>query len=122
MFSTRELRETIILNTLFREGIQTKKELQDALTAHGVGYTSKYVLTNTIKALCLSLQREFKKHDIPLFNISAVAHSKQYEITREAFEFAKDNLVGDIYNEDGELESRFFQHPVVLTKEREMMI
>jgi len=122
MFSTRELRETIILNTLFREGIQTKKELQEALEAHGVGYNEEKVLTNTIKALCLSLQRAFEKHNIPLFNISAVAHSKQYTITREAFEFAKDNLVGDIYNEDGELESRFFQHPVVLTEEREMMI
>ena len=122
MFTMRETRETIILNTLFREGIQSKKELQEALEAHGVGYNSEKVLTNTIKALCVSLQREFRKHRIDLFQTSAYIHANDYAITEEAFNFAKDNLVGDIYNEEGELESRFFQHPVVLTKEREMMI
>jgi len=122
MFSNRETRETIILNTLFREGIQTKKELQDALDAHGVGYNTDEPLPNAIKSLCLSLYREFKKHDIMLFTISPVAFQKEYAITEEAFLFAKEHLVGDIYNEDGELESRFFQHPVVLTQEREMMI
>lgn len=122
MFSNRETRETIILNTLFREGVQTKQELQDALDAHGVGFNTKDHLPNKIKSLCLSLYREFKKHNIELFDVNPVAQQKQYAITQEAFEFAKEHLVGDIYNEEGELESRFFQHPVVLTEEREMMI
>jgi hypothetical protein len=122
MFSNRETRETVILNTLLKEGIQTKKELQDALNAHGVGYSTDEPRPNAIKSLCLSLYREFKKHEILLFDMSPVVHQKQYVITQQAFEFAKEHLVGDIYNENGELESRFFQHPVVLTEEREMMI
>lgn len=122
MFSNRETRETIILNTLFREGVQTKQELQDALDAHGVGFNTDEPIPNVIKSLCVSLHREFKKHNIMLFDVSPMIYQKQYAITKEAFEFAKEHLVGDIYNEDGELESRFFQHPVVLTEEREMMI
>ena len=122
MFSMRETRETIILNTLLREGIQTKQELQDSLETHGVGYDTNKLLNNVSKSLCLSLYREFKKHNIQLFEFSPVISTKEYVITEEVFKFAKEHLVGDIYNEDGELESRFFQHPVVLTEEREMMI
>ena len=45
-----------------------------------------------------------------------------YRVTDEAKDYALTKLVTAIYDEEGIMESCYYQHPVVLGKERRMLI
>lgn len=115
MLSLQELEQTIILNYLMNVRTANQKDLQKTLHLHGIAKTS------FIKNIVLSLEKRFKSFGISLFNISANI-ATVYSITHEAHEFASTKLLTPIYNEEGELESGLYQHPIVLSKERRMLI
>ena len=115
MLSLQELEQTVILNYLMNVRTANQKDLQKALYLHGV------VKTSFIKNIVLSLEKRFMLFGVSLFSVSA-NKAIIYSITHEAHEFASTKLVTPIYNEEGELESGMYQHPIVLSKERRMLI
>ena len=119
MLSKQELEQTIVLNTLLNRRVCNRIELQEALQVHGLAKTTP--MPNFIKWIAVSLEEKFNALGITLFNASANI-ATIYSITDEAYEFALDKLLTPIYNEEGELESLMYQHPMVLSKERRMLI
>tara|TARA_R100001463_G_scaffold30575_5_gene69574 strand:- start:80 stop:427 length:348 start_codon:yes stop_codon:yes gene_type:complete len=115
MLSQQELEQTIVLNYLMNARTANRKELQKALHAHS------NVQVSFIRNIVLSLERRFKMLGIDLLNVSART-AVNYSITQEAHKFALSKLLTPIYDEEGELESGLYQHPIVLSKERRMLI
>tara|TARA_R110000744_G_scaffold41228_1_gene93281 strand:- start:200 stop:574 length:375 start_codon:yes stop_codon:yes gene_type:complete len=115
MLSQQELEQTIILNYLMNARTANRKDLQNALYAHS------NVQVSFIKNIVLSLEKRFKMLGINLFNVSANI-ATTYSISQEAHRFTMSKLLTPIYDEEGELESGLYQHPIVLSKERRMLI
>tara|TARA_R110002051_G_scaffold165198_2_gene236055 strand:- start:2436 stop:2789 length:354 start_codon:yes stop_codon:yes gene_type:complete len=117
MLSNEELEETIILNALLTQRIRRIDELQDELIRHGgITISMKYVTK-----LLSSLENSFKSLNIKLLHAGAMFTSI-YRVTDEAKEYAVTKLVTAIYDEEGRMESCYYQHPIVLGKERRMLI
>tara|TARA_R100001460_G_scaffold18666_5_gene39493 strand:+ start:402 stop:776 length:375 start_codon:yes stop_codon:yes gene_type:complete len=73
---------------------------------------------NTIKSCAVSLQRQFKKLGVRLFqNPNADITKDNYILTEEAWDFIVANLHDTIYDENGEKEGEYFLHPNKLTGE-----
>tara|TARA_R100001510_G_scaffold44329_1_gene40877 strand:- start:952 stop:1326 length:375 start_codon:yes stop_codon:yes gene_type:complete len=73
---------------------------------------------NTIKYCAVSLQRQFKKLGVRLFqNPNADITKDNYILTEEAWDFIVANLHDTIYDENGEKEGEYFLHPNKLTGE-----
>ena len=120
MLSKQELEETIVLNAMFNQRIQGKEELQEALSAHGL-INHNTPMPNYIKGLVCSLEKKFKKLNIKLLHAGAM-FTTIYRVTDEAQNYALENLVTPVYDEEGTIESCYYQHPIVLSKERRMLI
>ena len=119
MLSKQELDQTIILNVLISQRSQSESDILEKLVEFPFSRVEDK--PNYIKAIALSLESRFKKFNVTLFKTAALAASV-YRITDEAIDFALDELLTPIYNENGELESCFYQHPIVLETNRRMLI
>ena len=76
---------------------------------------------NTINICAVSLQRQFKKLGVRLFeNPNADITKDNFILTEEAWDFIVANLHDEIYDENGEKKGEYFLHPNKLTGE--MMI
>ena len=73
---------------------------------------------NTVRALLISLNKFFKRHNVQLYKGNGDAFKLKYSRTKEAVKFAFFNLREEMYDEEGENVGWFFQHPVALEKER----
>jgi hypothetical protein len=120
MHSKQELEQTIALNAMLTRRCIRREELIEALSAHGI-IESNNPMPNYIKSLALNLERRFQKLNITLFNVSAKM-AAVYSVTDEALEFAQKNLLTPLYNEEGEMESCIYQHPIVLETDRMMLV
>lgn len=120
MLSNQELEQTIILNLLISQRSQSVSEIQEKLVNNPFSRIDSKP-PNYIKAVALSLEKRFNRFNITLFKTAAKAASV-YRLTDEAIKFALDELLTPIYNEKGELESCFYQHPIVLEPNRRMLI
>lgn len=120
MHSKQELNQTIALNAILTRRCIRREELQEALSAHGI-IINNTPMPNYIKSLAINLERRFKKLNIQLFSISAKI-AAVYIVTEEAIIFAQEKLLTPLYNEEGEMESCVYQHPIVLETDRMMLV
>tara|TARA_A200000159_G_scaffold164803_1_gene196406 strand:+ start:6265 stop:6633 length:369 start_codon:yes stop_codon:yes gene_type:complete len=118
MYSKTETMQTVVLNVLLNNEEVTIEEFKSALIHAGLVKQTDEPMINAIRALLISLNKFFKRHNIQLYMSSENAFKLAYTPTREAIKFASINLKEDMYDEEGNNVGWFFQHPVALEKER----
>ena len=118
MYSETETMQTVVLNVLLNNDEVSYEEFKNALIHAGLIQPTENSMVNTIRAIMISLNRFFLKHDIQLYMGNGDAFKLAYSPTREAIKFASINLKENMYDEEGENVGWFFQHPVALEKER----
>ena len=120
IYAFRELTELTFLNCLIKwhkdQTINIKKSINDVMDLSGLNRLTD----NTFKICAVSLQRQFKKLGVQLFETNANIAQDDYIITEEAWDFIVANLHDEIYDENGEKKGEYFLHPNKLTGE--MMI
>ena len=120
IYAFRELTELTFLNCLIKwhkdQTINVKKSINDVLELAKLNRLTD----NALKACAVSLQRQFKKLGVQLFETNANIAQDDYIITEEAWDFIVANLHDEIYDENGEKKGEYFLHPNKLTGE--MMI
>jgi len=124
MHTEKETIQTVLLNVMLNNGGATTEELKNALIHAQLIKPTEQSMANTIRAGMIALDRRFKKqfkislHDIrPWDN-----RQRRYIPTEEAYEFCVNNLLEEIYDEDGNQCGAYFQHPIAITKERTELI
>ena len=76
-------------------------------------------MNNTIRAGCIALRRRFKKQfRIELFRTNPAISQKRYTPTEEAYEFCMNNLLEEMFDEEGKAVGYYFQHTIAISKER----
>tara|TARA_R100001015_G_C4593886_1_gene149202 strand:+ start:542 stop:910 length:369 start_codon:yes stop_codon:yes gene_type:complete len=118
MYSKTETMQTVVLNVLLNNEEVAVEEFKNALIHAGLVKQTDEPMINTIRALLISLNKFFKRHNIQLYMGNGNAFKLVYTPTREAIKFASINLKEDMYDEEGNNVGWFFQHPVALEKER----
>ena len=118
MYSKTETMQTIVLNVLLTNKEVTIEEFKNALIHAGLVKQTDEPMINTIRALLISLNKFFKRHNVQLYMGNGEAFKLAYSPTKEAIKFAAFNLREEMYDEEGEHVGWFFQHPVSLEKER----
>ena len=119
MYSVEETQQMTVLNALMAHGSLIYSDIYQYMFEH---YKTPEGLDmrQDIRRLCNNLRKHFEKFGIRLFRQTVMGH--RYTITEEAKEFALENLHEPIYDEDGEIEGMFFQHPISLTTKRMELI
>ena len=118
MYSKTETMQTVVLNVLLNNDQVSIEAFKGALIHAGLVKQTDEPMINTIRALLISLNKFFKRHNVQLYMGNGNAFKLAYTPTREAIRFAKSNLKEDMYDEEGNNVGWFFQHPVALEKER----
>ena len=118
MYSKTETMQTVVLNVLLNNEEVSIEEFKNALIHAGLVKQTDEPMINTVRALLISLNKFFKRHDVQLYVGNENAFKLAYSPTREAIKFASINLKENMYDEEGENVGWFFQHPVALEKER----
>lgn len=118
MYSKTETMQTVVLNVLLNNKDVTIEEFKNALIHAGLVKQTDEPMINTVRALLISLNKFFKRHDVQLYMNYGRAFKLAYTPTDEAVKFATLNLRENMYDEEGENVGWFFQHPVALEKER----
>lgn len=118
MYSKTETMQTVVLNVLLNNEEVSIEEFKNALIHAGLVKQTDEPMINTVRALLISLNKFFKRHDVQLYMGNGDAFKLAYSPTREAIKFASINLKENMYDEEGENVGWFFQHPVSLEKER----
>ena len=118
MYSKTETMQTVVLNVLLNNEEVSIEEFKNALIHAGLVKQTDEPMINTIRALLISLNKFFKRHNVQLYMGNGDAFKLAYSPTREAIKFASINLKENMYDEEGENVGWFFQHPVALEKER----
>ena len=113
----RELTEIAFLNHVIKwhkdQTHDIKKSINTVLEQAGLNTIGE----NTIKGCAVSLQRQFKKLGVQLFETNAVIKQDNYILTEEAWDFIVANLHDTIYDENGDKAGEYFLHPNKLTGE-----
>jgi len=123
MFTKRNIIETAVINEFIRYTRLTPDDIYESIVAHGLDEQLERTPTNFIRSVCITIQRAFRKHDIRFFTFSAKLNSiHQYQMTKEARMFCEEHLQQPIYNENGEFESNYIQHPDSLKAKWRMLI
>ena len=121
IYMFREITELTFLNCLIKwhkdQTIDFKESFNGVMELSGLNRLTD----NTFKICAVSLQRQFKKLGVQLFEINANIAQDNYIITEKAWDF----IVARIYTmksmtENGEKKGEYFLHPNKLTGE--MMI
>jgi hypothetical protein len=118
MYSKTETMQTVVLNVLLNNEEVSIEEFKNALIHAGLVKQTDEPMINTVRALLISLNKFFKRHNVQLYMGNGDAFKLAYSPTREAIKFASINLKENMYDEEGENVGWFFQHPVALEKER----
>tara|TARA_R100000700_G_C3178949_1_gene154998 strand:- start:5598 stop:5966 length:369 start_codon:yes stop_codon:yes gene_type:complete len=118
MYSKTETMQTVVLNVLLNNRDVKIAEFKNALIHAGLVKQTDEAMINTIRALLISLNKFFKRHNVRLYMDYGRAFKLAYSPTDEAIKFANLNLRENMYDEEGENVGWFFQHPVALEKER----
>lgn len=118
MYSKTETMQTVVLNVLLNNEEVSIEEFKNALIHAGLVKQTDEPMINTVRALLISLNKFFKRHNVQLYMGNGNAFKLAYTPTREAIKFASINLKEDMYDEEGNNVGWFFQHPVALEKER----
>lgn len=119
MYSKQEQEQTIIMNVILLGGEHgvTNEEIKNHLIMSGTIEPTDNALNNYIRASVISLNRRLKNK----FNIERLATRKgidRWFAEESAFNFAVENLLELIYDEEGNEVGKFFQHPVAIETER----
>lgn len=123
MFTKRNIIETAVINEFIRYNRLSPDEIFEAIVAHGLDEPLERTPTNFIRSVCITIQRAFRKHDIRFFTFNAQLNSiHQYQMTNEARMFCEEHLQQPIYDENGEFESNYIQHPDSLKAKWRMLI
>ena len=123
MHTKQETIQTVLLNVMLNNNGATTEELKNALIHAQLIKPTTDSMANTIRAGCIALRRRFKKQfRIELFRTNPVINQKRYTPTEEAYEFCMNNLLEEMYDEDGNQVGYYFQHPIAITKERTELI
>lgn len=119
IYAFREITELTFLNYVMswhQKGGQSMSVLFH--TAFELEKAGIEIDENTIKHCAVSLQRQFKKLGVRLFeNPNADVRKDNYILTEEAWDFIVANLHDEIYDENGEKKGEYFLHPNKLTGE-----
>ena len=118
MYSKTETMQTVVLNVLLNNDQVSIEAFKGALIHAGLVKQTDEPMINTVRALLISLNKFFKRHNVQLYMGNGDAFKLAYSPTREAIKFASINLKENMYDEEGENVGWFFQHPVALEKER----
>ena len=118
MYSKTETMQTVVLNVLLNNEEVSIEEFKNALIHAGLVKQTDEPMINTVRALLISLNKFFKRHNVQLYMGNGDAFKLAYSPTREAIKFASINLKENMYDEEGANVGWFFQHPVALEKER----
>ena len=116
MYSETETMQTVVLNVLLNNDEVSYEEFKNALIHAGLIQPTENSMVNTIRAIMISLNRFFLKHDIQLYVGHNTAYKRTYSPTQEAIVFA------NMHDEEGENIGWFYQHPISLRKERTELI
>lgn len=122
MYSETETMQTVVLNVLLNNDEVSYEEFKNALIHAGLIKPTENSMVNTIRAIMISLNRFFLKHDVQLYVGNHSAYKRTYSPTQEAIVFANMHLMEDMYDEEGEHIGWFYQHPISLRKERTELI
>tara|TARA_R100000734_G_C3311058_1_gene101876 strand:- start:462 stop:833 length:372 start_codon:yes stop_codon:yes gene_type:complete len=123
MFTKRNLIETAVINEFIRYSRLSPNDIHEAIVAHGLDKKLERTPTNFIRSICITIQRAFRKHDIRFFTFSATLDNvNQYQMTNEARLFCEEHLQQPIYDENGNFECNYIQHPDSLKAKWRMLI
>lgn len=123
MFTKRNIIETAVINEFIRYNRLSPIDIFEAIVAHGLDEPSERIPLNYIRSVCLSIQKEFRRNDIRFFTFNAGMNNiHQYQITEEARRFCEEHLQEPIYDENGEFESNYIQHPFILKAKWRLLI
>jgi hypothetical protein len=119
MHTEQETIQTVLLNVMLNNDGATTEELKNALIHAGLIKPTTNTMDNTIRAGMIALQRRFaKQFNIILHTMSPHIKQRKYIPFEKAKQFCIDNLLEEMYDEDGNHVGYYFQHPIALSKER----
>ena len=118
MYSKTETMQTVVLNVLLNNEDVTIEEFKNALIHAGLVKQTDEPMINMVRALLISLNKFFKRHNIQLYKGNGDAFKLKYSRTKEAVKFAFFNLREEMYDEEGENVGWFFQQQKKKKKER----
>tara|TARA_R100001015_G_C4632922_1_gene197157 strand:- start:2045 stop:2416 length:372 start_codon:yes stop_codon:yes gene_type:complete len=119
MHTEQETIQTVLLNVMLNNDGATTEELKNALIHAQLIKPTEESMHNTIRAGMIALRRRFKKQfRIELLRTNPAINQKRYTPTTEAYLFCMDNLLEEMYDEDGNQVGYYFQHPIAISKER----
>jgi hypothetical protein len=118
MHTLQETKETVIMNILLNNKDTTIEELKNGLIFAGVIQPTDESLTNSIRASILSLSNRFNKYKIKFVTLSPHIHQTKFNVSEDALNFSKYNLLERMYDEEGKECGFIYQHPISLNKER----
>ena len=119
MHTETETIQTVLLNVILNNNGATTEELKNSLIHAQLIKPTTNSMNNTIRAGCIALRRRFKKQfRIELFRTNPAINQKRYTPTEEAYEFCMNNLLEEMFDEEGKSVGYYFQHPIAISKER----
>ena len=117
IYMFRELAEITVLNNIIKWHKDQTHNVEASVAFVLLQAGLKDIGDNTIKMNAVSLQRQFKKLGVQLFETNATIAQDNYILTEEAWDFIVANLHDTVYDENGEKVGEYFIHPNKLTGE-----
>lgn len=116
MYSKQETDETIFMNILLMNKEVSLEEIKNGLVFAGLWKETSNTMTNSIRALAISLNRQFEKYEMRF--CARQLDLRSYAATEQAREFCEERLREKLYDEEGVEVGYIYQHPLSLELER----
>ena len=115
MHSKQETVQTVFMNIVLQNDGVSIEEIKNGLVFAGVWKETDNSMINSIRAIAISLNRWFEKHEI---QFCGRFQFDKYSATEEARVFCNKYLLEKLYDEEGNKIGHIYQHPINLESER----